>query len=211
LADLIRGRRKTEAVEFASAIPAIPAIQEAEAGGTIARIATIALANPGSLKTEGPSAHPDPTPCRRSPLRPRPPTEGARAAGPRRRPLRRNRGRLRYRSGGHGLGHPRQGNVRGAHSQGPVRPARGAGDDGGMGGVGRRAGLPYGDASPHAATGSAACTCHSADRRSGIRPGTAHLSRILIRVLLMVVPAVVPISMTPLSLLFVVVPTMLLP
>jgi hypothetical protein len=62
LADLIRGRRKTEAVEFASAIPAIPAIQEGGEGGTIARIATIALANPGSLKTEGPSAHPDPTP-----------------------------------------------------------------------------------------------------------------------------------------------------
>jgi hypothetical protein len=62
LADLIRGRRKTEAVEFASAIPAIPAIQEGEEGGTIARIATIALADPGSLKTEGPSVHPDPAP-----------------------------------------------------------------------------------------------------------------------------------------------------
>jgi hypothetical protein len=59
LADLIHGRRKTEAVEFASAIPAI---QEGGEEETIARIATIALANPASLKTEGPSAHPDPTP-----------------------------------------------------------------------------------------------------------------------------------------------------
>ena len=49
------------------------------------------------------------------------------------------------------------------------------------------------------------------DRRSGIRPAMAHLSRILIGVLLMVVPAVFLISMTPLSILFVVVPTMLLP
>jgi hypothetical protein len=62
LADLIRGRRKTETVEFASAIPAIPAIQERGEEATIARIATIALANPGSLKTEGPSAYPDPAP-----------------------------------------------------------------------------------------------------------------------------------------------------
>ena len=60
---------------------------------------------------------------------------------------------------------------------------------------------------PKCGTGSAACACHPADRRSGIRPATAHLSQILIGVLLRVVPAVFPISMTPLSLLFVVVPT----
>jgi hypothetical protein len=51
LADLIRGGRKTESVGVATAILAIPATQEEGEGQTVARIATVAVSNPGDAKT----------------------------------------------------------------------------------------------------------------------------------------------------------------
>ena len=51
LAALIRGNQKTERVEIATAIPATGATGEGVRGGTVARIATVAVANSTAAKT----------------------------------------------------------------------------------------------------------------------------------------------------------------
>jgi hypothetical protein len=57
---LIRGAPNTQPVGSATAIPATAATEEGGKAGTVARVATIAVATPGSAKTEGTSAHSEP-------------------------------------------------------------------------------------------------------------------------------------------------------
>jgi hypothetical protein len=56
---LIRGAPKAQPVGSATAIPATAATEEWGKAGTVAGVATIAVADPWNAKTEGASAHPD--------------------------------------------------------------------------------------------------------------------------------------------------------